>query len=41
MGPLLIDFEGTTLTKEDQELLQTPGVAGVILFSRNFQNVEQ
>lgn len=41
MGPLLIDFEGTTLTKEDQELLQNPLVAGVILFSRNFQNVEQ
>lgn len=41
MGLLLIDFEGTTLTKEDQELLQNPLVAGVILFSRNFQNVEQ
>lgn len=41
MGPLLIDVAGTSLTNEDKKLLQDPLIAGVILFSRNFENQAQ
>ncbi|KES14325.1 Beta-glucosidase-related glycosidase, partial [Gilliamella apicola SCGC AB-598-B02] len=41
MGPLLIDFNGITLTDDDKKLLQNPLVAGVILFSRNYQEPKQ
>lgn len=41
MGPLLVDISGTTLTSDDKHLLQNPLVAGVILFSRNFENQAQ
>ncbi|WP_160412095.1 MULTISPECIES: beta-N-acetylhexosaminidase [unclassified Gilliamella] len=41
MGPLLIDVDGLTLTQDDKKLLQNPLVAGVILFSRNYQNPTQ
>lgn len=41
LGPLLIDIEGTELTDEDRQLLQNPWVGGVILFSRNFNHIEQ
>ncbi|NUF26569.1 beta-N-acetylhexosaminidase [Gilliamella bombicola] len=41
MGPLLIDVEGLTLTQDDKKLLQNPLVAGVILFSRNYQDQAQ
>ncbi|OCG10404.1 beta-N-acetylhexosaminidase [Gilliamella sp. App6-5] len=41
MGPLLIDVEGTSLTDEDKVLLKNPLIAGVILFSRNYQDQAQ
>ncbi|MCO6548206.1 MAG: beta-N-acetylhexosaminidase [Gilliamella sp.] len=41
MGPLLIDVEGLALTEEDKKLLQNPLIAGVILFSRNYQDPTQ
>ncbi len=41
LGPVMIDIEGTMLTAEDRELLRHPRVGGIILFSRNFQSVEQ
>ena len=41
MGPLLIDVQGTLLTNDDVELLQNPLVAGIILFSRNFDSPKQ
>ena len=41
MGPLLIDIQGTLLTNDDVELLQNPLVAGIILFSRNFDSPKQ
>lgn len=41
LGPLMIDVQGTTLTEEDRELLAHPLVGAVILFTRNFESVEQ
>ncbi len=40
-GPLMMDIEGLTLSKSEQELLTHPMIGGLILFSRNFQSVEQ
>lgn len=41
LGPLLIDIEGKTLTSEDRELFRHPLVGGMILFTRNFDNIHQ
>lgn len=41
LGPLMIDIEGTALTAEDRDLLAHPLVGAVILFTRNFQSIEQ
>lgn len=41
MSALILDFAGTCLTAEDRELLAHPAVAGVILFTRNYENPEQ
>jgi beta-N-acetylhexosaminidase len=41
MGPLLIDVQSTSLTSDDVQLLQNPLVAGIILFSRNFESPGQ
>jgi beta-N-acetylhexosaminidase len=41
LGPLMIDLQSLTLTEEDRELLRHPLVGGVILFTRNFESVEQ
>lgn len=38
---LLVDIEGTTLFPVEVPMLQHPIVAGVILFARNFQNINQ
>ncbi|WP_404402409.1 beta-N-acetylhexosaminidase [Idiomarina seosinensis] len=41
MALVMIDIAGTVLTSEDKELLAHPDVHGLILFSRNFQSVQQ
>jgi len=41
LGPLMVDVEGLSLTKEDRSLLKHPFVGGLILFSRNYASVEQ
>ncbi|WP_202978285.1 beta-N-acetylhexosaminidase [Thiomicrorhabdus sediminis] len=41
LGSVMIDIAGTELTDVDIERLMDPLVAGVILFSRNFESVEQ
>ena len=41
LGPLMVDVQGTSLTGEDRELLAHPLVGAVILFTRNFESVEQ
>ena len=40
-GPLMFDLQGTSITREERELLAHPAAGGIILFSRNYESPEQ
>lgn len=40
-GSLILDIQGQSLTLEDEELLKHPLTGGLILFSRNYESVDQ
>lgn len=41
LGPLMVDLEATTINEIEKKLLLLPEVGGVILFTRNFESVDQ
>lgn len=41
LGPVMMDLKGTEIAQDEKELLQHPLVGGVILFTRNFESIEQ
>ena len=41
LGPLMVDIAGLELSQEDVRLLEHPLIGGVILFSRNFESIDQ
>jgi beta-N-acetylhexosaminidase len=41
LGPVMIDLEGTTLSRAEAALLRHASVGGVILFSRNYKEIKQ
>ncbi len=41
LGPVMVDIDGLALSPADRDLLKEPAVGGVILFTRNFESVEQ
>lgn len=41
LGPVMLDLAGSEITPEDQKRLLHPLTGGVILFSRNYNSIEQ
>lgn len=41
LGSVMIDIQGTVLQPDEKQRLLDPKVAGVILFTRNFESIEQ
>jgi len=41
LGPVMIDLVGTSISKQEREWLTNPLVGGVILFTRNYESLEQ
>ncbi len=40
-GPLMLDLQGPEITTDEQQLLTSPAVGGVILFTRNYRSPAQ
>ncbi|MCF7521264.1 beta-N-acetylhexosaminidase [Neisseria sp. ZJ106] len=40
-GPVMADVEGLALTPEEKKRLLDPAIGGIILFRRNFENIDQ
>ena len=41
LGPIMMDLAGTGISAAERELLESPLIGGVILFTRNFESIEQ
>jgi beta-N-acetylhexosaminidase len=41
LGPVMLDLVGTSITQEEREMMLHPQTGGVILFTRNYESVEQ
>lgn len=41
LGPVMLDLAGVEITPQEREMLKHPATGGVILFSRNFETIEQ
>ncbi|GAB4253849.1 MAG: beta-N-acetylhexosaminidase [Methylomicrobium sp.] len=41
IGPIMLDVEGLTLTAHERDKINHPNTGAVILFSRNYDNLEQ
>jgi len=41
LGPIMMDLRGPQLAEDERDMLRHPLVGGVILFSRNFVDIEQ
>lgn len=41
LGSVMIDLVGTSISEQEKKLLQHPQTGGVILFTRNFESIEQ
>lgn len=41
LGPVMIDLIGTEITPVERDMLLHPNTGGVILFTRNFESIEQ
>jgi len=41
LGPVMVDLQGLIISDDEREMLLHPMVGGVILFTRNFQSMDQ
>ena len=41
LGPVMMDLAGTRISKTEKELLLHPQIGGIILFTRNFDSIDQ